>query len=122
MRQLSRNFLKSISIDILEAMNWSKDESIHDSEVERCIIHDNSSSIGSKYSFTSHDNPLALQSKYHILDSHNINSFTLKEDPLDIVYLKNLLSEVSCVFKDNIINIHLEKWGGRGKAIDSNSF
>ena len=85
-------------------------------------MHNNSSSIDSKISSTPPDNLPVLQSKYHILDSHNINSFTLKEDPLDIVYLKNLLSEVSCVFKDNIINIHLEKWGGRGKAIDSNSF
>ena len=30
MRQLSHNFLKSISIDILETMHWSKDESVYD--------------------------------------------------------------------------------------------
>ena len=31
------------------------------------------------------------------------------------LHLKHLLSEVSCVLKDNDTNMHLEKWGGRGK-------
>ena len=31
-----------------------------------------------------------------------------------VITLKNLLSEVCSVLKDNIITINLEKWGGRG--------
>ena len=34
---------------------------------------------------------------------------------MDIIYLKNLLSKISCVLKDNDINTYLEKWDGLGK-------
>ena len=121
MRQLSRNFLNLISTYVIETVHWSKDESMHDSEIERCRIYNNSSSIGSKSPSTPPDNPPDLQSKYLILDSNNINHSTLKDNHLDVKYLMNLLSEVSYVLKDNGINVHLEKWGGRGKKrIDSN--
>ena len=60
------------------------------------------------------DNLPILQSKYHILDSHNINTSTLKDKYLDIIYLNTLLSEVSCVLKNNDINMHVKKWGGCG--------
>ena len=43
------------------------------------------------------DNPPVLQSKHPILHSHNINTSTLKDKYLDIIYLNTLLSEVSCV-------------------------
>ena len=33
---------------------------------------------------------------------------------MDVIYLKDLLSEVSCVLTDNNISLNLEKWGGRG--------
>ena len=33
---------------------------------------------------------------------------------MNTIYLKNLLSKVSCILKYIDINIHLEKWGGRG--------
>ena len=65
--------------------------------------------------FISPDKPSILQSKYPILDPNNINTSNLKDKPLDIKHLKNLLSEDSCVLKDNNINIHLENWGGRRK-------
>ena len=114
MRQLSRNFLSLTSTHIIEAISWSEDESINDSEIERRILHGKSSFVGSKSSSIPPDNTPVLQSKYPTLD-YNINTSTLKDNPLDIVYLKNLLSEVSCVVKDNNINTYLEKWGGRGK-------
>ena len=82
---------------------------------ERCRMHGKSSLIGSKASSILSNNPPILQSKYPILDSHNINTSNLKDKPLDIKHLKNLLSEDSCVLKDNNINIHLENWGGRRK-------
>ena len=115
MRQLSRNFLNSISINILETIYWSDNETIHDLEMERCKMCNNSPSICSKSSSIPPDNPPILQSKYPILDSDNISTSTLKDHPLDTKYLNNLLSEVSCVLKDNDIHIYLEKWGGRGK-------
>ena len=70
--------------------------------------------VDSKSSSTPPDNPTVLQSKYPILDSHNINTYTLKYNPLDAIYLKNLLFEVSYILKDNDINMHLKKWSGRG--------
>ena len=76
-------------------------------------MRNNSSSNYSKYSSTPPDNPPIIQSKYPILDSHNINTTNLKDKPLDIIHLKNLLSEVSYILKDNNININLEKSGGR---------
>ena len=91
---------------------WYEDESAHGSE-----LRNNSSSNYSKSSSTPLDNPPVLQSKYPILDSYNINTSTLKDKRLDIMYLKNLLSVVSCVIKDNDINMHLEKCGGRGNKI-----
>ena len=38
----------------------------------------------------------------------------LDDKHLDVISLKNLLSEVSCVLTDNNISLNLEKWGGRG--------
>ena len=35
---------------------------------------------------------------------------------MDVIYLKNLLSEVSCILIDNTISMNLEKWGGSGKT------
>ena len=108
--QLSHNFLNSISTNILETIRWSEDESIHDSE-----IRNNPSSNCSKSSSTPPDNPHILQYKYPILDFHNIDTSNLNDDPLDIMHLKNLLSEVTYVLKDNNINMNLEKWYRRGK-------
>ena len=34
---------------------------------------------------------------------------------MDVLNLKNVLSEVSCVLTDNNISMNLEKWDGRGK-------
>ena len=89
---------------------WSEDERVYDP-----VICKKSSSNCSKSSSTSHDNPPILQSIYLILDSLNINTSNLKDKPLHMILFRNLLSEVSCVLTDNIINMNLEKWGGRGK-------
>ena len=37
----------------------------------------------------------------------------LENKNLDVIYFKDLLSEVSCVLTDNNISMNLEKWGGR---------
>ena len=73
------------------------------------------SSNSSKSTSTSYDNPPILQSMYPILDKLDINTSKLDDKPLDITFLKNLLSEVSCVLIDNNINMNLEKWDGLGK-------
>ena len=64
--------------------------------------------IGSKSLSSPPDNT------YPISDSHNSNTSNLKDIPLGVIHLNNLLSEASCVLKDNDIKIHLEKWSGRG--------
>ena len=58
---------------------------------ERCRIHGKSSLIGSKASSILPNNPPILQSKYPILDYHNIDTSTLKDNPLGIIYLKNFV-------------------------------
>ena len=85
-------------------------------------MRNNSSSSYSKSLYVPTDNPHILQFKHPILDSHNIDISNLKDKPLDILHLKNLLSEVSCVLKYNNINMYLEKLGCCGEKIDSNSF
>ena len=102
MCQLSHNFLNSVLTDILEMIHWSEDKSVHDLE-----ICNNSSSNCSKSSSKSPDTAPILQSIYPILDSHDINTSNLNYKPLDIILLKNLLSEVSCVLIDNNMNINL---------------
>ena len=57
-------------------------------------MRNNSLSNCSKSSSTPPNNPPILQSKYPILHSH-INTSDIKDMPLDIIYLKNFLSEVS---------------------------
>ena len=107
---MSRVLLNSISVDVLETINWLVNKS-----VSVPAILKNTPSNSSKSTSTSYDNPPILQSMYPILDKLNINTSKLDDKPLDIIFLKNLLSEVSCVLIDNNININLEKWGGRGK-------
>ena len=119
MRQSSHNFLNSISTYISDAIYWFEDESINDLEKERRRMNDKLLLISSKASFIPPDNPPVLQSKYPILDSHNINTSTVKNKPLDPVYLKNLISEVKCVLKDNLFRKVGRPWK---KRIDQDSF
>ena len=110
MRQLSHIFLKLRQADILETINSYVNES-----VTVPVILKNAPSNCSKSTSTSYDNPLILQSMYPILDKLNINTSNLDDKPLDLIFLKNLLSEVSCVLIYNNININLEEWGGKEK-------
>ena len=52
---------------------------------------------------------------YPILDKFNINTYKLDDKPFDVIFFKNLLSEVSCVLIENNIIMNLKKWGGCGK-------
>ena len=113
-------FLNSISTDLIETINWSKNERVYIPAIYKStpsiISKSISTSISSSTSTsTSHNNPPILQSLYSILKSININTSDLENKHLDVIYLKNLLSEVSCVLTDNNISMNLEKWGGRGK-------
>ena len=55
--------------------------------------------------------PPIIQSIYLILDSLNINTSNLNENSFDVIFLKNLLSEISCILTDNNININFRKVG-----------
>ena len=93
MRQLNHNFINSVSTENLETIHFSKNERVFDPEICK-----NSPSNRSKSASTSHDNLPILQSKYPILDKLNINTSNLDDKPLNVAFLKNILSEVSCVF------------------------
>ena len=116
-RLLSNVFLNSISTDIVETINWSENE--HESvpaiykSTPPIISKSISTSISSSTS-TSHNNPPILKSLYPILNSFNNKTSDLENKQLDVIYLKDLLSEASCVLTDNIISMNLEKWDGRG--------
>ena len=107
---------KSISTDALETIYWLINKSLSVPAICKKNPSNYSKAI-STFTFTSisHDNPPILQSLYPILNSLNINTSKFNDKPLDIIFFNNLLSEVSCVLRDNNININLEKWGGRGK-------
>ena len=120
-RQLINIFLNSISTDILDTINWSEDEIVSVQAIckntpsdcsKSTSISTSTSTSTSSSKFTSHDNPPMLPSLYPMLDKLKINTSNL--DVKDEIYLKNLLSEVSCVSIDTNITLNLEKWGGRG--------
>ena len=114
MRILSKVFLNSITTDVIETITWSKTERVSipviykstPSIISKSISTSTSSSAST---FTSHDNPPILKSLYPILNSLNINTSDLENKHLDVIYLKNLLSEVSCVLTYNNISMNLEK-------------
>ena len=119
MRLSSNDFLKSISTDDIESINWSENECVSIPAICKYIPSNFSKSTSTSTSSstsTLHDNPPILQSLYLILDKININTSKLDDKPLNVIYLKNLLSEVSCVLTDNNISMNFEKWGGRGKT------
>ena len=119
-RLSSNDFLKSISTDNIESVNWAENECVSIPAIYKYISSNSSkctstSSSQSTSTSTLHNNPPILQSLYPILKSFNINTSNLKNKQLDVIYLKYLLSEVSSVLTDNNISMNLEKWGGRGK-------
>ena len=112
MRQLTHLFLNSISTDILETINWSENERVSVPTIckktsSNCSKPVSTSIFTSTSTSTSHDNPPILPSLYPILDEININPSKLDDKPLNVIYLKNLLSEVSCILIDNNISMNL---------------
>ena len=112
MRQLSHLFLNSISANIIKTIHWYVNERVSTLAICRNTPSNCSKSISTS---TSHNNPPILQSMYPILDKLDINTSNLEDKNLNVIFLKNLLSEVSCVLTYNNININLEKRSGRGK-------
>ena len=80
--------------------NWSENERVSISASCKYIPSNFSKSTSTSTcssTSTSHDNPPILPYLYPILDKLNINSSELDDKYLDVTYLKNLLSEVSCI-------------------------
>ena len=93
MRQLTHLFLNSISIDILDTINWSEIDRVHFPTIckntsSNCSKSTSASTSTSSSTSTSHDNPPILLSLYPILDKLNINTSDLDDKPLDVIYLK----------------------------------
>ena len=95
MRQLSHNIINSVSTEILETIHWSENERV--SDLANCKTAPFNCS---KSSSISHNNLHILQSIYPILDKLNINTSNLDDKSLNVIFLKNSLSEVSCVLID----------------------
>ena len=112
-RQLSCNFLNSISTDISDGIYWSKDGSVNISEIQGSRSFDKTSSSVSKsqssLQSTPFDNTHFLQSKHPILDYHKINTSNLKDKPLEMICLKTLLTEVhNKLDNDDVTSMDLE--------------
>ena len=118
MRLLSNIFLNLITTYVIETINWFENECVSTPVIYRSTPSIISKSISistssTTSSSTSHDNPPILKSLYPILNSLNINTSDLENKHLDVIYIKNVLSEVSCVLTESNISMNLEKWGGR---------
>ena len=114
MRLLSNDILNLISTDVIESINWSENERVSIPGSCKYIPSHFSKSTSTSTS-TLHENPPILQSLYPIVDKLNINTSKLDDKPLDVIYSKNSLSEVSCVLTDDNISMYFEKGGGRKK-------
>ena len=122
MRQLTHLFLNSMSTDILDIISWSENERVSVPNICKNTSSNcskstptSTSTSSSIFTSTSHKNPPILPSLYPIIEKLNINTSTLDDKPLDEIYLKTFLSEVSYVLTENNISMNLEKWGDRGK-------
>ena len=78
---MSHTFLKSISADILETINWYINEGVSVPAILKYTSSNSSKSI-----FISYDNPPILQFMYLILDKLNINISKLDDKPMDIIF------------------------------------
>ena len=115
MRQLTHLFLNSISTYVLDTINWTENERLYVPTIRKNAPSNCSKSTSTSTStYTSHDNLHMFPSLYPILDKLNIDISDLDNKDFDVIYLKNLLSEVCSVLTDNNIDMNLEKWGGRG--------
>ena len=81
MSQLSHVFLNAISVDILERINWSVNESVSVPAISKNIPPKCSKSTSILY-----DNPPILQLMYPILDKLNINTSDLDDNPLVLYF------------------------------------
>ena len=116
-RQLTHQFLNSISTEVLDTIDWTENECFSVPAICKNVPFNSTNPTSSSRTTStsiSHDNPLIVPSLYPTLDKLNINTSGLDSNLVDVVYLKNLLSEVCIVLKDNNIDMNLEKWGGRG--------
>ena len=89
MRQLSYNFLNSMSADILKIIHWYVNKSVSVPAIyKRCPSNSSKSTYISTSSSTStsHDNPPILQSLCPILNSLNINTSALENKQLVVIY------------------------------------
>ena len=60
------------------------------------------------------DNSPVLISKYPILGSSFVVTSNLKNYPMHLIKIKNMMKELTCILEDNEIEMNIECWGGRG--------
>ena len=63
------------------------------------------------------ENSTVLSSKYHLLESLSIETSDLKNNPLRVIKLKNIMKELTSVLEYNEIEMDIVCWGSRGKII-----
>ena len=61
-------------------------------------------------------NSSVLSSKYSLLEY--VYTSDWKNNPLHVIKFKNSMKELTCVLKDNEIEMDIVCWGGRGKQLN----
>ena len=68
------------------------------------------------------NNSPVLLSKYHLLESLSTKSSDLKNNPLHLIKLNNIMKELTNVLEDNDVEMDIVCWGDRGKITSFWSF
>ena len=128
--EFTRLLLQSISDNISDSNNgkdedalYSKEEPSLDNSVKltsnSCSLNIRTKTISCKSTSISSNNSKAsnCQSKYPILDQLGFETSKLQDYCIDTIRLKNLMKEISCIFKNNNTEINVESWDSGGNKV-----
>ena len=107
---ISRMFLQSITINISYSTCWN--EYINGNRLRRSEVNVNKVADVSIFTTTLIDNLPVLSSKYTLWESLSIETTNLKNIPLHVIKLKNIIKELTSVLEDKDIAIDIVCWDG----------
>ena len=107
---ISRMFLQSITINISYSTCWN--EYINGNRLKRSEVKVNKVADVSIFTSTLIDKLPVLSSKYTLWESLSIETTNLKNIPLHVIKLKNIIKELTSVLEDKDIAIDIVCWDG----------
>ena len=106
-----------------EDLLHSKDEPSLNNSIKltsnSCSINNCTKTVNYESTSVSYNDTKASNCKYEypILDQLGFDFFSLQDNWIDTIRLKNLIKEMVCVFKDNNTQMNVESWNGRGNKV-----